>query len=66
MLPEKLQYFFKFNPLYQFITFARTILLDGVVPQLSAWLWCGGSAIIAVVIGCIVFKSKQDKFIYYV
>lgn len=66
MLPITLQRLFKFNPLYQFITFVRSILLDGVVPNLSSWLWCGGTALIVFVIGCFVFKSKQDKFIYYV
>jgi len=66
MLPMKLQQLFKFNPLYQFITFARTILLEGVVPELSSWLWCGGMAAVVFIIGCLTFKSKQDKFIYYV
>lgn len=66
MLPVELQYLFKFNPLYQFITFARSILLDGVVPNLTSWIWCGVSALVALVIGCFVFKSKQDKFIYYI
>lgn len=66
ILPAGLQKIFKFNPLYQFITFARRILLDGMVPHWTAWLWCGLSAISVFVIGCFVFKSKQDKFIYYV
>jgi len=66
MLPVKLQGIFIFNPLYQFITFTRTILLDGMVPDFTAWLWCGMSAFIVFIIGCLVFKAKQDKFIYYV
>lgn len=66
MLPMTLQRLFKFNPLYQFITFARRILLDGVVPHWTAWIWCGASALVVFIIGCFVFKSKQDKFIYYV
>ena len=66
MLPTYLQTLFKFNPLYQYITFARTILLDGKVPSLSCFAWCGLSALIFFIIGCLVFKKKQDKFIYYV
>lgn len=66
ILPEKLQFVFKFNPLYQYITFMRTILLDAQIPSLENFLWCGLSAVLTCLIGCIVFKSKQDKFIYYV
>lgn len=66
ILPEGLQQVFKFNPLYQFITFVRRILLDGMIPHWTSWLWCGLSAILVFIIGCFVFKSKQDKFIYYV
>ncbi len=66
MLPSILQTLFKFNPLYQYITFARTILLDGKVPDLLSFVFCGVSAIIFFIIGCIVFKKNQDKFIYYV
>ncbi len=66
ILPQKLQFLFKFNPLYQYITFVRTILLDAQMPTLQSFIWCGSSALIVCLIGCLVFKSKQDKFIYYV
>jgi len=66
MLPMYLQKLFKFNPLYQFVTFMRTILLDAQTPSIQSFLWCGLSAIIVFIIGCVVFKKKQDKFIYYV
>ncbi len=65
MLPMYLQKLFKFNPLYQYVTFARTILLDAKTPSAMTFLWCGLSAVIMFIIGCIVFKRKQDKFIYY-
>ena len=57
---------FKLNPLYHYLGFARTILLDGVVPTQSAFLICGLSSLIVLIIGAIVFKTQQDKFIYYV
>lgn len=66
MLPMYLQNLFKFNPLYQFVTFARTILLDAKIPSVQSFLWCGLSALVMFIIGCIVFKKKQDKFIYYI
>lgn len=65
MLPENLQAIFKFNPLYQFITFARTIILYNKVPEFSNFVGCLLYAVGTLLLGCIVFKKKQDKFIYY-
>lgn len=66
MLPEKLQFLFKLNPLYQYINFSRTILLDARTPNIYSFLWCGLSAVVVFVIGSIIFKKNQDKFIYYI
>lgn len=66
MLPVFLQSLFKFNPLYQYINFTRTILLEGRMPNAMSFLWCFLSAVVVFVLGCMVFKKNQDKFIYYV
>ena len=57
---------FKLNPLYQFINFARTIILYHNTPTLFQFIGCGAWAIIVFILGLIVFKKNQDKFIYYV
>ena len=66
ILPVKLVTVMKFNPLYQYINFAREIILFNRVPSLESWLFCAGYAIIALLIGTIVFRKNQDKFIYYI
>lgn len=66
ILPENLMPYFQLNPLYQYITFVRTILLDAQLPSLSNFVFCGASAIFVCLLGCLIFKSKQDKFIYYI
>ena len=66
IIPEKLLIFLKLNPLYWIIKFVRDIVLYHVVPGLNVWLFCGLFAIGFLVIGLIVFKKNQDKFIYYV
>ena len=65
MLTPGLQKLFYLNPLYHYIDFTRTIILYNTMPSLNNWLWCGGTAIFFFFVGCIVFKAKQDKFIYY-
>ncbi|MBQ6477589.1 MAG: ABC transporter permease [Bacilli bacterium] len=66
MLPEKLQYLWQFNPLYQYLTAAREIVLYGRSPSLLTLGLLGLMAILSLIIGGIVFKKNQDKFIYYV
>lgn len=66
ILPTTLQMLFKFNPLYQFLTSARQIVLYGECPSLATLGILGGLAIVSMTIGSIVFKKNQDKFIYYV
>ena len=61
-----LQFIMKFNPMYQFINFARTIILYHNTPTLGQFAGCGVSALIILLLGIFIFKKKQDKFIYYV
>jgi ABC-2 type transport system permease protein len=59
------QSLFKLNPLYIFINSAREIILFGKCPDgmtiLSMFLIGFGM----LIFGSLVFKKKQDKFIYY-
>lgn len=66
ILPENLQSIFKLNPLYLYITGVRSIVLAGERPSL---IQLGSMALVSVItllIGLVVFRKKQDKFIYYV
>ena len=61
-----LQFIMKFNPMYQYINFARSIILYHECPTIGQFAGCFVSAIVVFIIGSILFKKKQDKFIYYV
>lgn len=66
IIPEKFQIIFKCNPLFWFVKFARDIILFGKVPDPITWICCFGFAFVFLVIGLVIFKKNQDKFIYYV
>ena len=66
ILPAKLQLLIQFNPLYQYLTATRQVVLYEQVPSLSTLGILAGLGILSVLIGTIVFKKNQDKFIYYV
>ncbi len=59
-------FLFKCNPMYQFITFARTIILYHSCPTVLQFVTCGLFGACFLLIGSIVFKKTQDKFIYYI
>lgn len=61
-----LQFIMKLNPMYQIINFARSIILYGNVPTIGQFAGCAVSGVVTLLIGIIVFKKNQDKFIYYV
>ena len=66
ILPPSLKKIFVFNPLYQYITAARQIVLYGKCPSLTTILLLGIISLVMLTIGGIVFKKNQDKFIYYI
>lgn len=66
MIPENIRGFFELNPLYIYIDFARTIILEAQMPTPMSFLMCAVTSIIILIIGMLVFKKNQDKFIYYV
>jgi len=65
ILPESYQIFFKLNPLYHFLNSTRMITLYSMCPSWISLLVCGVIGLGTFVIGCIVFRKSQDKFIYY-
>lgn len=65
IIPAKFLTLFHMNPLYQYITFARICIIDGVSPEPMAYLWCVLSSMVVLVLGIFVFKKNQDKFVLY-
>jgi len=66
MISQELQVFFKLNPLYHYINFARRIILYNEIPTPFTFAVCAITSLAVLVIGIIVFKKNQDKFIYYI
>ena len=66
MLGPKMQTIFKFNPLYQYIDFARQIILFDKIPSATCFAACFISSFVVLVLGVIIFRRNQNKFIYYI
>lgn len=65
ILPNWLQNIIKFNPLYIYINSLREIILFSRVPSLKYLAVVFLSGFVTMLIGMLVFKKKQNKFIYY-
>lgn len=64
--PEKGQALLKFNPIYDFIFYTRTIIIDGQIPGLDIHLIMLAYTVAAVISGMIVFHFNKKKFIFYI
>ena len=64
--PQHIQYLFYLNPVYVYIRYFRKIIIEGDIPQPTFHLLAAGYAIIALVIGAVIYKKKNYKFLYYV
>ena len=66
ILPDWMQSLMRFNPMYLYITFIRRILLWRMDPGMFVHLGCIAYAVVTLVIGYLVFRKAEDKFILYI
>lgn len=66
IIPDRFQFILKVNPMYYFIRFARTILIDGISPDPTLYAYCILSAALALITGSLIFKKAQDKFVLFI
>ena len=63
---QQAQNLFLLNPVYLFIKYFRSILIDATIPPLWFHLLIFADALIAVGIGSLIYKKKNTQFLYYV
>lgn len=66
LLPPFLQEAMVFNPMFQYITYFRNIMMNGTCPTLETNLICLGMGLVTFAIGLAVFRKTERKFILYV
>ena len=65
ILPDNVAWVLGVNPLYYFITFARTCVMDGISPEPVVYVQCALMALGSLLIGALVFRKSQDRFVLY-
>lgn len=66
ILPDWMQSIMNFNPMYHYVTYLREIMLWGQTPSIQENLLCLAMGVAALVLGYLVFRKLEKKFILYV
>lgn len=65
ILPEEFRFVLQVNPLYHFLKNARLCILDGISPEPIIFVQCLIMALASLLIGAMVFRKSQDRFVLY-
>jgi ABC-type polysaccharide/polyol phosphate export permease len=65
IIPVAYQKLFLLNPIFHYIVGFRHATYYATAPDISNLIYCVVAALVALIIGTIVFKKNQDKFILY-
>ncbi len=60
------RYLFYLNPIYVYIRYFRKIVIESDIPEPSFHLLCAFYALAVLVIGAVIYKKYNYKFLYYV
>lgn len=60
------EWIFYLNPLYYYVTYFRSVVIDGVIPGLGFHGIMLGVSAVLFIIGCWMYKKYNYKFLYYV
>ena len=66
LLEPWMQQVMQFNPMYHYVVYFRDIMMYGVMPSGMEHLICLGMAVVTFVVGLLVFRKTEKKFILYV
>ena len=66
ILPEKYQRLLLCNPVFVYIKYFRTVVIDGNLPSLPYHGLCALYAALFLGIGCFMYKKYNHEFLYYV
>jgi len=66
ILPDAVFTVVKLNPMYYYVTYFRELVLYGNLPTLRENLICILISLSFLMVGGVVFKRLQDKFIYHI
>lgn len=65
ILPDQFRFILQLNPLYHFLKNTRLCILNGISPEPVVYVQCLLIAVAALLVGALIFRRTQDRFILY-
>lgn len=65
IIPENMKFIHIFNPLYHFLKNTRMCILGGLSPEPAVYVQCLAIAMGMLLVGALVFRKSQDRFVLY-
>lgn len=65
ILPENFRWVLQINPLYHFLKNTRLCILNGISPEPAVYVQCMLIALATLLVGALVFRKTQDRFVLY-
>lgn len=65
IIPANFLPLYRLNPMYQFVSFARVCIAEEISPAPSAYFCCLFFGLAVLLLGIVVFKKHQNKFVLY-
>ena len=65
IIPIAYRTIYHLNPLFQYVYFMRSIIIDGVSPAPISYAYCMMASICMFIMGMYVFKKTQNNFLLY-
>lgn len=66
IIPDNIKTVIYYNPLYYYVTYLRMLVIDGEIPGMEINVICICFSFLFLLIGLLIFKKNQDKFILYI
>ncbi|MBP1566287.1 MAG: ABC transporter permease [Oscillospiraceae bacterium] len=63
--PENIRHLFFYNPVYCYIYYFRTIIIDNMIPSMYVHFMCVAFPIAFLLIGKAIYGLNEKKFAYY-
>ena len=63
--PEEYRHLFFYNPVYPYIHFFRSVIIDNSLPGFTESLFCLNYAVAFMCFGWAAYRANRNRFIYY-
>ncbi len=65
IIPDGFSWIYKLNPMYYYIEYFRSLVLEGVIPGVTHNVICLLSGVLSLLVGMLIFRRLQDRFILH-